>query len=212
MTQRLKLSDKDLLKELLHILRVKGDLDAISHLAIKEFGSLRSILAQRSEDLKRIKAFTPDIIKRLKIIYSLLRELIKPEIYPPDVPTFATLAYFLHTAPHYAGECIRLLLLDENHTILKDFIYKIGSGHHVKFYFREIVKEVLHNGVANLVIIHHKISHSLNPTSIDRNRYYEYSKGFESLEINLIDYLIVAGNSLYSLKNNQLYSPSTQIE
>lgn len=206
MEDRINISDKDLLKELLHVLRVKGNIDEISQAAINEFGSFRATLSQRSEDLRKIKEFTPHVIKRLKIVYSLFREIIKPEDYPDNPPTFESLAYFLHTSPKYDGECIRLLFLDENLTILKDFIYKKGSGNHVKFYFREIVKEVLHFGISYIVLIHHKIGHSLMPTHTDRERYGEFLEGFKALDINMVDYLIISENSLFSFKNNKLYS------
>jgi DNA repair protein RadC len=205
MKYRLKLSEKELLKELLHVLRVKGDIDAISESAINEFGTFRDTLAQGSDDLKKIKAFTPTVIRRLKTTYSLFREIIKPEDYLTDAQTYEGLSYFMHTAPKYNGECLRILFLDENHTILKDFIYKKGSGNHVKFYFREIVREVLRVGITNLVIIHHKLGASQGPSTTDRNRFKEFHTGFKALDINLVDFLIISQKSLFSFKNSKLF-------
>jgi DNA repair protein RadC len=204
--QLLKLSDKELMKELLYILRVKGDIDKISDSAIKEFGSLRAILAKSSEDLKQIKGFTPAIIKRLKVIYSLFKEIIRPEEYPTEpIQIFEGLSYFRHTAPKFDGECLRLLYLDENQAILKDFIYKKGSGNQVKFYFREIVREVLTAGISNLVMIHHKIGTSLNPTQMDHQRFKKFNASFKALDLKLVDYLIISDNAIFSYKHNELY-------
>jgi DNA repair protein RadC len=204
--QHNKLSDKELLKSLLHVIRVKGDIDAISQSAIQEFGGFRETLAQGSEDLKKIKGFTPTIIKHLKVIYSLYRELMKPETYPTDIQSFGTLSYYFHTSPKLDGECLRMLFLDENQNLLKDFIFKKGSGNHVKFYFREIVKEVLRVGVNNLVIIHHKMGIDCQPDLIEKKRYRDYLAGFEALAITLHDYLIICNNSIFSFDNNKLYS------
>lgn len=205
MKQHHKLNDKELLKSLLHVIRVKGDIDAISESAIQEFGGIRETLAQRSEDLKKIEAFTPTIIKHLKVIYSLFRELIKPEIYPSNVHSFEELSYFFHTSPKYDGECLRMLFLDESRHILKDFIYKKGSGNHVKFYFREIVKDILHVGVANLVIIHHKKGIGCQADSLERQRYLDFRTGMKVLDITLHDYLIICNNAIFSLDSNKLY-------
>jgi len=202
----LKLSDKELLKELLFILKVKGDIDAISEAATHEFGGISRVLRQSSQDLKRIKGFTPTTIKRLKVIYSLCREIIKPDSYHTDTPqTFEDLSYFMLTAPRFDGESLRLLFLDENHVILKDYIYKKGFGNQIVLYFREIAKEVLKFGITNLVFIHHKVSASSIPSSHDKARVKEFEMGFKKLDIKLVDYLIITENSIFSFKNNRMY-------
>jgi DNA repair protein RadC len=203
---RLKLSDKDLLKELLYTLRVTGNIDAMSESAIHEFGNISAVLRQSHQDLKRIKGFTPATIKRLKLIYSLFREIIKPDSYHAKAPqTFEDLSYFMLTAPQLDGESLRLLFLDEDHIILKDYIYKKGFGNEVTFYPREVAKEVLKFGISNIVFIHHKLGSTSTPVSRDRARVKELEAGFKGLEINLVDYLIVTKNSLFSFKNNKLY-------
>jgi DNA repair protein RadC len=203
---RLKLSDKELLKELLYILRVRGDIDSISEAAIGEFGNVSAVLRQSHSELKRIKGFTPTVIKRLKTIYSLFREMIKPDAYPAEsTRNFENLSYFILTAPKFDGESLRLLFLDENHVILKDFIYKKGFGNQVTFYFREIVKEVLKAGVSSIVLIHHKISSSPEPSQQDKKRFAELQVGFKGLDIKLVDYLIIAENAAFSFKDKKLY-------
>jgi DNA repair protein RadC len=206
---RLHLTDQELLKELLRALGVRGEVDLISEAAIHEFGSIQATLRQASEDLKKIKGFTPTVIKRLKTIYSLFREINKPEGYPLQ-PTrrFEDLSYFMFTTPKFDGESVRLLFLDENQGILKDYIYKKGSGNQVKFYFREIVKEVLKTGISSLVLIHHKIGASPNPSLIDLERFKEFNNGFKALDMKLVDYLLISENALFSFKDKKVYPPS----
>jgi len=208
---QLKQSDKDMLKELLYILKVRGNLDVMSESAIKEFGSLHGTLIQSSEDLKRIKVFTPNVIRKLKTIYAVFKEIIKPENYDPGTQTYEGLSYFIHTAPNYDGDCIRLLFLDENFQILRDYIYKKGSGNRVKFYFREIVQEVLRTGVSKLVIIHHKLEICCTPSSTDLNRFKAFLSGFKALDIQMVDFLIISKKALFSFMQNKLYTSPTQI-
>lgn len=202
----LKFSDKELLKELLYILRVRGDIDSIAEAAIGEFGNVSAVLRQSRSELKKIKGFTPTVIKRIKTIYSLFREMIKPDSYPAEpAQNFENLSYFMLTAPKFDGESLRLLFLDEDHVILKDFIYKKGFGNEVTFYFREIVKEVLKVGVSSIVLIHHKISSSPKPSQQDKKRFAELQVGFKGLDIKLVDYLIISENAAFSFKNSKLY-------
>lgn len=202
----LKLSDKELLKELLFILKIKGDINSISDSALHEFGSISGVLRQSYQDLKKIKGLTPATIKRLKIIYSLCREIIKPDAYSANAPqTFEDLSYFMLTAPQFDGESLRLLFLDENHVILKDYIYKKGFGNQVIVYFREIAKEALKFGITSLVFIHHKLGASPIPSSHDKAKVKEFEMGFKKLDINLVDYLIITENSIFSFKNNAIY-------
>jgi DNA repair protein RadC len=203
---RMKLSDKELLKELLYTLRVKGDVDTISESAIHEFGNISAVLRQSHQDLMKIKGFTPTTIKRLKLIYSLFREIIKPDSYPAKAPqTFQDLSYFMLTVPRFDGESLRLLFLDENHTILKDHIYKKGFGNQVTFYFREVAKEVLKFGISNIVLIHHKLGSTSKPSSQEKVKVKGLEAGFKGLDITLVDYLIATENSLFSFKNNRVY-------
>ncbi len=205
---RLKLSDKELLKELLYTLSIKGDIDAISESAIHEFGNISAVLRQDHNDLKKIKGFTPATIKRLKVVYSLLREIIKPSSYSAKTPqTFEDLSYFMLTAPRFDGESLRLLFLDEDHVILKDYIYKKGFGNQVTVYFREIAKELLKFGIFSIVLIHHKLGSTSKPSSQDKVKVKELETGFKGLDINLVDYLIVTENSIFSFKNNRTYPP-----
>ena len=203
---RLKLSDKELLKELLYTLRVKGDIDTISESAIHEFGNISALLRQSHQDLKKIKGVTPTTIKRLKLIYSLCKEIIKPASYSAKAPqTFEDLAYFMLTAPRFDGESLRLLFLDEDHLILKDSIYKKGFGNQVTFYFREVAKEVLKSGDSNIVFIHHKLGSTSKPSPQDKVKAKELDAGFKGLDIKLVDYLIITEKSIFSFKNNKIY-------
>lgn len=202
----LKLSDKELFKELLFILKARGDIDAISTSTLKEFGDIQTILRQSQNDLQKIKGLTPTLIKRIKIIYSLFREIIKPDAYVAKAPKkFEDFLYFMLTAPRFDGQSLRLLYLDEDYVILKDFIYKKGSGNQVKFYFREIVKEILNTSVSNIVFIHHKTNASARPSLEDQEKYKEFCVAFKNLDINLVDYLIINENSVFSFHYNQLF-------
>lgn len=205
----LKLSDKELLKELLFTLEATGDIDAISEFAIHEFGNISAVLRQTNADLKRIKGLTPTTIKRLKVIYSIFREIIKPDSYPAKEPqAFSDLSYFMLTAPQLDGESLRLLFLDDDHVILKDYLYKKGFGNQVLFYFREIAKEVLKFGISNIVLIHHKLCSSPKPSSQDIKKMKELETGLKKIDIQLVDYLIITNDSVFSLKRNRLYPAS----
>jgi DNA repair protein RadC len=202
-----KLTDKELLKELLILLKVEGDLDSMSEAALDEFGTLRELFAQTPTDLKRINGFTTTVIKQLKTIYSLFREIIKPPDFAlHPLRTYEDLSYFIHTAPKWGAECLRLLYLDADYHILKDFIYKKGSGGHVQFYLREIVSEILRVGVSHIVIIHHKIESCSQPSPPDQHRYKEFMVGFKALDLNLVDYLMIWDHNLYSFHEKKLYS------
>lgn len=204
--RRLNLSDKEILKDLLFILGVRGNVDQIAHEALQAFGNVSAVLRQNPTDLKKIKGLTPTIIKRLKTIYSLFREIIKPHSYPAkEAHTFEDLSYFMLTAPKFDSDALRLLFLDEHHIILKDFIYKKGFGNQLKVYFREIAKEVLQIGFSNIVFIHHKIGSSPLPSPHDKDRFKELSVGFKKLDIQMVDYLVVTQEAVFSFHSNRVY-------
>ena len=201
-----KLSDQKLLQELLYTVGVNNEAEKMSKAALHEFGSIQATLKQPSENLKKIKGFNSGVIRHLKTVYSLLREIIKPEGYPLEPKRqFKDLSYFLLTAPKFDGESLRLLFLDENQGILRDTIYKKGSGNHVKYYFREIVKEILAAGVSRCVLIHHKLGSSPGPTPTDLERYNNLNNGLAALDLKLVDFLLISENAIFSLADKKLY-------
>lgn len=201
-----KLSDQKLLQKLLYTLGENDRAEMMSKAALHEFGSIQATLKQSSENLKRIQGFTPVVIRHLKTVYSLLREIIRPEGYPlKPRRQFKDLSYFLLTAPKFDGESLRLLFFDENQGILRDTIFKKGSGNQVKFYFREIVREILAAGVSRCVLIHHKIGSYPGPNSIDLERYKNLNNGLAALDLKLVDFLIIAENTIFSLVDMKLY-------
>jgi DNA repair protein RadC len=204
--KRLKLTDQELLKELLLILGVKGNVKGIAQAAVEEFGNISGVLRQSPSDLKKIEGLNLTTITRLKTIYSLFREIIKPNAYPAkETHTFEDLSYFMLTAPKFDGDSLRLLFLDEDHSILKDFIYKKGFGNHVTVYFREMAKEILSAGISNVVFIHHKIGPSSLPSPRDKEKFTEINSGLKKLDIKLVDYLIVTHDTLFSFNSNEVY-------
>lgn len=201
-----KLSDQRLLQELLYTLGVNDGAEKMSKAALHEFGSIQATLKQSSENLKRINGFSPRVIRHLKTVYSLLREIIKPEGYPlTPKRQFKDLSYFLLTAPKFDGESLRLLFLDENQGILRDTLYKKGSGNQVKFYFREIVREILRAGVSRCVFIHHKVGSCPGPTPLDLERYKDLNNGLTALDLELVDFLLISENAIFSLADMKLY-------
>lgn len=202
-----QLNDEILLKELLLILKTKRDPGKISKLAIHQFGSLQGVLKQPYHNLKTISGLTPSTIRGLKIIFSLCREMIKPTAYPiQKTRQLKDFSYFLLTTPQLKTQCIRLIFLNEENQILRDFIYKQGVGNYMRLYLREMIKEIFKAEVTRIVFIHHKIGKTSLPTSYDQKKFKIIQQSLENLDINLLDYLIITEHSLFSFKDKTTYS------
>ncbi|MBM3468632.1 MAG: hypothetical protein FJX71_04290, partial [Alphaproteobacteria bacterium] len=196
-----------LLEELFYILKIKGDIKAIATAALREFGTFRSVLSQKSSNLRKIEGLTANNIKRLNTLYSLFKEFIRPDSYLTHTnPKYEDLSYFILTSPKFDGETLRLLFLDESKRIINDLIIKKGFGNHVKLYHREIAKEVLKAGISNIVLIHHKLISSPTPSLQDKKSFTELQMGLKGLDIKLVDYLIISQNTAFSFIHNKLFA------
>src|SRR5579871_636441 len=132
-----RLLDQQLLTELLLAIGFKGDARVVSSEAINLYGDLKSVLRQNGENLKKVKGLMPKTVRNLKMVSSIFSELNKPERFSNQ---FEGMSYFMWTASFFDSECYRILYLDHDYCIKKDFIVQIA-------YHREIVKEALENEV-----------------------------------------------------------------
>jgi DNA repair protein RadC len=103
----------------------------------------------------------------------------------------------------YAGindkESLAIALLDASNRVIATKVVFTGTVNEAPVYPREIVKEVLFYNAPTLIMAHNHPGGTTKPSSADIMMTAKIKCVFEEVGINLIDHIIVAGDTAISL-------------
>ena len=111
--------------------------------------------------------------------------------------------------PVYQGlkheECWVLFLNRANRITKKEMLFKGGADSTV-FDVKTIVRKALVYSASAVIISHNHPSGSANPSTADIKQTEALHKALKYMEIYLLDHIIIAEDSFYSLTERELFS------
>jgi len=133
------------------------------------------------------------IAEALSILYSRLRQPGRQIKSPLDAKNYLTLR--LGELPH---EVFGVMWLDAlNRIISFDEIFR-GGVTSTKVYLGEIAKNALKANAVNAILSHNHPSGGLEPSPSDRDLTREVFYLMKTIDVNVVDHIIVAGVNTYS--------------
>ena len=116
--------------------------------------------------------------------------------------------------PVYQGlkheECWVLFLNRANRIIKKEMLFKGGTNSTV-FDVKTIVRKALVYSASAVIISHNHPSGSAKPSTADVKQTEALHKALKYMEINLLDHIIIAEDSFYSLTERETINFRSQI-
>ena len=97
-------------------------------------------------------------------------------------------------------ECLRIIFLDTRSQLIKDEILQKGSINQTPVYPREIAKRALELGASSIIMIHNHPAGDLRPSKNDISITKAVLNALDSLDITLIDHIIVSKTGHISFK------------
>lgn len=134
-------------------------------------------------------------------IETFLGEASAPVKSPRDV--MACMGDDLEGLDH--EECWALFLRADA-TPIKKQLLTMGSLSQVTFDRRRIVKEALLCDASGVIVLHNHPSGNVQPSSRDIQQTMELNKACETLEIKLLDHIIVGRGSCYSFSEEKTFT------
>ena len=170
---------------------------------LNDYSSIKNLLELSYEELIKIKGIK--MAKATKIIASI--EFAKRifEYKPPklkfDNPNsiYSFMRLELENKTH---EEFFVLYLDRRFNLIKKDILTVGTEDMVIFDIKEVFKRALKYGSSNIVLIHNHPSGSLKPSQSDIDATNKAIVAGNSLEINVIDHVIISNEGYYSFLEN----------
>lgn len=201
-----QLSDEELLAILLRTGTAGLDVMSLARAVIERSGSLAKLMTASPDTLSGIKGLGPAKMCQLLAVLELGRRAFSNQLKtgsvldsPQAVRQFLRMRFIGETS-----ECFLALFLDVNHQMIAcEELFK-GTLTRTVVYPREIVRRAFEHNAAAVIFAHNHPGGEAKPSAMDKQLTKELKRIMESVEISMLDHLIVSGSDVWSFQGHGL--------
>ncbi len=173
---------------------------------IARFGSLNKLFTANPHELSEIKGLGPAKITLLQAVLELARRVYSEELKSgPLIPSSGMVKQFLQL--HFAGhqsESFVILFLDVQQRLIACEKMFEGTLTRTSVYPREIIRRALEHNAAAAIFAHNHPSGKPEPSPLDKSLTAELKRLLHSVEVKLVDHIIVCGSETWSFHEHGL--------
>lgn len=201
-----KLSDAELLAIFLRVgTKGKSALDLARDL-IKHFGNLKNLLLANSENFCLLPGMGPAKYAQLQASLEISKRCFLVEAKKTYAVTSseACKQFILRQLSGRQHETFACLYLDSQHQVLRFEEIFQGTLDSASVYPREIVRKVLEQGAAAVILCHNHPSASTTISQADKLITDRLCAALNLIDVKVLDHFIVAGNEVVSFAEHGL--------
>jgi DNA repair protein RadC len=200
------LSTTELLSVLFHGATGKANPFELAAHAMGQAGSLRAISSMDAKEMSRSLGLPRRASAKVVAALELSRRFSEEEVCSAETLSGAEEAYRflkprLRDLPH---EVFAVIFMNQKHGVLAYRELFRGSIHASSVHPREIVKAVLKENAAAVILAHNHPSGHVSPSPDDLRLTEEMKAVLQHLDVRVIDHLIVGGNGYFSFAREGL--------
>ena len=193
--------DYEVVELLLKLADNRRDQKITAKLLLNTFKSLRGVLEASPEQLKKIKGIGDANIFGLKLVQSVARRYLKEQIIGENYIQSSenVLDYLRHNLRDRGREVFLIVLLNGRNQVLDIVELFEGTLTTSAVYPREVIKLILEKDAAAVIFVHNHPSGNPNPSKDDQNLTQKLKAACSTIDVQLHDHLIIAGNDYTSM-------------
>ncbi len=193
--------DYEVVELLLKLADNRRDQKITAKLLLNTFKSLRGVLEASPEQLKKIKGIGDANIFGLKLVQSVARRYLKEQIIGEEFIQSSenVLDYLRHNLRDRGREVFLVVLLNGRNQVLDIVELFEGTLTTSAVYPREVIKLILEKDAAAVIFVHNHPSGNPNPSKDDQNLTQKLKAACSTIDVQLHDHLIIAGNEYTSM-------------
>jgi DNA repair protein RadC len=193
--------DYEVVELLLKLADNRRDQKITAKLLLNTFKSLRGVLEANPEQLKKNKGIGDANIFGLKLVQSVARRYLKEQIIGEEFIQSSenVLDYFRHNLRDRGREVFLVVLLNGRNQILDIVELFEGTLTTSAVYPREVIKLILEKDAAAVIFVHNHPSGNPKPSKDDQNLTQKLKAACSTIDVQLHDHLIIAGNDYTSM-------------
>ena len=202
-------ADHEALELLLFYAIPRVDTNPVAHRLIERFGSLDGVLSAPPEELEKVDGVGESAATLLSLILPLVRRSRMTASKKPVIlgTTQAAGEYFVDLFFGMREERLYEACLDAKGKLLRCAKVADGSVDAVSVNIRVIVENALKCGASAVVLSHNHPSGVALPSEDDNATTLAVYDALRTVDIRLLDHIIVADDDFVSLRENGLLPP-----
>ena len=193
--------DYEVVELFLKLANNSRDQKITTKLLLNTFKSLRGVLEANPEQLKKNKGIGDANIFGLKLVQSVARRYLKEQIIGENYIQSSenVLDYLRHNLRDRGREVFLVVLLNGRNQVLDIVELFEGTLTTSAVYPREVIKLILEKDAAAVIFVHNHPSGNPKPSKDDQNLTQKLKAACSTIDVQLHDHLIIAGNDYTSM-------------
>lgn len=203
------LHDHEIIEFLLFFAIPRGDVNPIAHALVDRFGSLSGVLEASVPELQSIKGIGETSALFLHSMLPIFRlyTLDKERQRMHNQPLTSPKLIIDYVKPHFIGlhnELVLMFCMDNRGAVLH--LEKLGEGSvgSVTFTIRRLVEIAMQYHAYGVVLAHNHPHGAARPSNEDINMTSRVHSALQSVEIQLLDHVIIADDDAMSMREQGL--------
>lgn len=200
------MADYEMLELLLTLAIPRRDTKPLAKELVKAFGSFAAVLNAPAEKLMEFDGLKDsgvlvfNLVKEaaLRMSWQKLRESEMPILSNWD----AMVDYCRMVAGYKEREEFHVIFLDAKSRVIEEEIQQRGTVDSVAIHPGEVVKSAVLKCAKSIILLHNHPSGDVTPSSADILITKKVNEGLASVDIRLVDHLIVSKYDVYSFRDH----------
>ena len=197
--------DYELLELLLSGFIPRKDVKPIAKAMIKKYGNLSEVLNADINDLTAFKGVSLTVATYLKAVNVCGLRTGWQKLEDDTAPVLAKwddMVNYCRSAMGYLDvEEFRIIFLNPKYKVIGEEIQQRGTIDHVTVHPREVLKSLINSGATSFIMAHNHPSGNVRPSQADIDMTRQIKEAAETVDIKLIDHVIVSKNLTFSFKD-----------
>ncbi len=178
----------------------------LSRELIASFGGLRGLFAADRERLQSVKGLGKAKAATILAVSELARRQLREEILGKNIirDPQSVIAYLYTALRDQKKEIFKVIFLNKANQVIQEKDLFTGTVDETAVHPREVVKAALEYHATGLVLVHNHPSGRIQPSPEDRHMTQKIQTACETVNIKILDHLIVGDNHYFSFREHQL--------
>jgi len=186
----------------------RQDTQPIARALLKRFGSLQGVFSASQQELEQISGIGETAAILLRLVPEICRRSrISSQQEKGQIIASQEAAgdYFLELLDGKGEEEFYCMCLDAKGKVLSCRCIAKGSSNALSVNLRKVMEEVVHSGATSVILAHNHPSGLALPSQADNSTTLEIFRALRSMNVQLLDHIIVADGDYVSLAANGLF-------
>ncbi len=202
------LSDAGLIAILLRTGTARKDAVQLARELLDRFGGLSELLRAPKKELEEIKGMGPAKISQLMAALEIIKRQLRDRLEKSDILTFENprivFDYLQSSMGAHKKEVFKVLYLNAGNRLIDDEDLFQGTLNESAVYPREVARRALEKNAYSIIIAHNHPSGLLQATDRDISITRKLLKALKTVDIKVLDHVIVAGSQCLSMRLEKL--------